>query len=270
MQAFHPATIQEDTIIDPTNLSLDNRILKWTNRNHTFYYQKLWIKTSHKKKQLIFETPRFFSQNGLDTSAGSATKQLIVEVSDVQRQNLSLIETYMRNNAKFNDELDEVWKSNRFNTPSLKNEEKFCALYEGNTMYMKVHDKFEAFDSNYKPIDINNLKQGNYRALFQVVGLQYGEFSKSKPYLCALAIKVLQVVYEEHRIGICYLRRSHTEAFGKIDNKEEEEEQEEEDEEEEEEKEEDDNEEGQVMKGVHDKKSVKRAKTILIPDDLSE
>ena len=89
--------------------------------------------------------------------------------------------------------------------PQLSIIEKLRPIYPSNSLYMKLHEDFEAFDSNYSMIDKEKLKAGYYRTLFHVSGLQYGEFNPSKPYLCAPSIKVLEVVYVERKAGICYL-----------------------------------------------------------------
>ena len=205
--AFCPSTMSKDKVINPMDLVLDHSLAKWKNpknKDSQYYYQKLWLNTNGDKKYLVFETPQFYSKHGLMKSMNNAD-QLFVQLSEAQRTSLSVIEQFMRTNAKFTDELESLWKKQMEFNPQLNFMEKFREIYPSNSMYMKLHEDFEAFDSNYSLIDKAELKAGYYRVLFHVAGLQYGEFNPSKPYLCALSIKVLQVVYVERKSGICYL-----------------------------------------------------------------
>ena len=205
--AFCPSTMSKDKVINPMDLVLDQSLAKWKNpknKDSQYYYQKLWLKANSDKKYLVFETPQFYSKHGLMKSMNNSD-QLFVQLSEAQRTSLSVIEQFMRTNAKFTDELESLWKKQMESNPQLNFVEKFRAIYPSNSLYMKLHDDFEAFDSNYSLIDKSELKAGYYRVLFHVSGLQYGEFNPSKPYLCALSIKVLQVVYVERKSGICYL-----------------------------------------------------------------
>ena len=205
--AFCQSTVPIEKVINPMDLVLDPSLVKWKNpknKDSHYYYQKLWLNTNGDKKYLVFETPQFYSKHGLMKSMNNSD-QLFVQLSEAQRTSLSLIEQFMRTNAKFTDELEKTWKKELEFNPKLSILEKFRPIYPSNSLYMKLHEDFEAFDSNYSMIDREELKAGYYRALFHVSGLQYGEFNPSKPYLCALAIKVLQVVYVERKAGVCYL-----------------------------------------------------------------
>ena len=205
--AFCPATVMADRVINPTDLILDESLVKWSNprsKDSHFYYQKLWLKMNSEKKYLVFETPPFYSKHGL-TKSMSNSDQLFVQLSESQRISLTVIDQFMMTNARFVDELEELWKKRMEKNPSLSVQEKFRAIHPGNSLYMKLHDEFEAFDTNYSLIDREELKAGYYRVLFHVSGFQYGEFSPSKPYLCGLSMKVVQVVYEARKGGICYL-----------------------------------------------------------------
>lgn len=205
--AFCSSTVSIDKVINPMDLVLDPSLVKWKNpknKDSHYYYQKLWLNTKGDKKYLVFETPLFYSKHGLMKSMNNSD-QLFVQLSEAQRTSLSVIEQFMRTNAKFTDELETVWKKHLEENPQMGLIEKFRPIYPSNSLYMKLHEDFEAFDSNYSMIDKADLKAGYYRALFHVSGLQYGEFNPSKAYLCALSIKVLQVVYVERKSGICYL-----------------------------------------------------------------
>ena len=205
--AFCSATVSKDTVVNPTDLSLDHSLVKWTNpkiKDSQFYYQKLWQTINGEKKFVVFETPQFYSKQGLVKSFNNSD-QLFVQLSDAQRSSLTVIEEFMRSNAKFTDELEAIWKKQLELNPELDFTDKFRSIYPSNSLFMKLHDEFEAFDVNHSLIEKTDLKAGYYRVLFYVSGLQYGEFSPQKSYLCGLSIKVLQVVYEERKVGICYL-----------------------------------------------------------------
>ena len=205
--AFCPSTVTNDKVVNPMDLILDHSLVKWKNpknKDSHYYYQKLWLKANGEKKYLVFETQRFYSKHGLMKSMNNSD-QLFVQLSEAQLTSLAVIEQFMRTNAKFTDELETAWKKKVELNPQLSIIEKFRPIYPSNSLYMKLHEDFEAFDSNYSMIDKEELKAGYHRALFHVSGLQYGEFNPSKPYLCALSIKVLQVVYVELKAGICYL-----------------------------------------------------------------
>ena len=208
--AFCAATVPHDRVINPKDLVLDESLVKWknpSNKNSHFYYQKLFINVNGDKKFLVFETPKYYSRNGLHRSLGNS-EQLFVIMTDSQRISLNVIEQFMMTHAKFADELEATWQRELARNPQLAIHEKFRSLYPGNSLYMKLHDDFEAFDSQYSLIDKTELSAGYYRVLFHVAALQYGEFSTTKPYLCAISMKVQQVVFEARKTGICYLNET--------------------------------------------------------------
>ena len=205
--AFCSATVPHDCVINPNDLVLDESLVKWrnpANRSSHFFYQKLFLTINGEKKHLVFETPKYYSRNGLLKSMNNS-EQLFVQLSDAQRISLNVIDQYMITHAKFANELEAVWQRELARNPNLPINEKFRSLYPGNSVYMKLHDDFEAFNSNRLLIDKSELTSGYYRVLFHVAGFQYGEFSSSKPYLCAISMKVHQVVFEARKTGVCYL-----------------------------------------------------------------
>ena len=208
--AFCSATVPHDSAINPKDLVLDESLVKWknpANKNSHYYYQRLFLKVNGEMKHLVFETPKYYSRNGLIRSL-SNTEQLLVQLSEAQRVSLNVIEQFMMSHAKFADDLEGAWKRQLVRNPNLAINEKFRSLYPGNSLYMKLHDDFEAFDDHHLLIDKSGMMAGYYRVLFHVAGLQYGEFSSSKPYLCAIAMKVTQVVFEARKTGICYLNET--------------------------------------------------------------
>ena len=208
--AFCPATIPVDSIINPKDLILDPNLIKWSNpmnKNSHYYYQKLFFNKDNEKKFLVFETPQFYSKRGLVKSMNNSD-QLCVQMTSAQRSTLNVVEDFMRTHARFTSDLEAIWKRQVLEKPDLKIHDKFRALYPSDSLFMKLHDEFEAFDSNYSLIDRSTLKQGYYRVLFLLSGFQYGQFSQDKHYLCALSMKVLQVVYEARKVGICYLNQT--------------------------------------------------------------
>ena len=160
---------------------------------NSFFFQSL----SYGDDGFYLQTP-FFHSNGMSVSNYNNMRQMRVTFPQWQQDILKTIDSAAQENLVCPDSAPTHWKK------SLEEGKSYKTIPEFDSLFLKMSDHFQAFDSFQNVMECDDLKRGRYVALVHVTGIYLGAHGTTGK-LGSLQMKVLQLVYEPTAIDKCLI-----------------------------------------------------------------